>query len=74
MSVTLDQAVAEWVSKKRKRGCASATQWLCKRVEGFYPKRITRYTDKGEIYQHVVATNGYIVVDLTPEKDSPSTN
>lgn len=74
--MTLDAAIAEWQSKTRRMGCVSATDFLCKRVPGFRPKRMRRYlpggTDKnGLFWEHVVATNGTIDVDLTPYADSP---
>lgn len=69
--MTLDQAITEWQSKRRHMGCVAATQWLCKRVPGYYAERLTRYTEHGELYQHVVATNGIIRVDLSPYADRP---
>lgn len=68
---TLDQTLTEWYSKKRRMGCVSATAWLCKRVKGFYPLRLTRYTLEGELYQHVVAYNGIVIIDLAPYADRP---
>jgi len=50
-------------------GCVSATDWFCKRIEGFYPERLSKYNNYGEIYQHVIATNGIIRIDLTPYAD-----
>ena len=50
-------------------GCVAATNFFCKRVSGFYPERITRYTPTGEIFEHVVATNGSIRIDLAPYAD-----
>ena len=52
-------------------GCVAATNWFCKRVAGFYPERLTRYTSQGEIFQHVVATDGVIRIDLAPYADRP---
>ena len=52
-------------------GCVSATNFFCKRVKGFKPKRIRRYTNSGEIFEHVVATDGMIIVDLAPYADKP---
>jgi len=69
--MTLIEAIAEWKSKKRKHGCVRATDFLCKRVPGFKPERLTRYTKGGELFQHVVATDGIIRVDLDPESDRP---
>ena len=68
----IDDALIEWYSKKRHMGCVSATDWFCKRVDGFYPERLTRYTKDGEIFEHVVATNGIIRIDLSPYADKPS--
>lgn len=67
--ILIDDALKEWVSKKRYMGCVSATDWFCKRVKEFYPERLDRYTEKGELYQHVVATNGIIRIDLAPYAD-----
>lgn len=69
--MTLDKALAEWNSKRRRMGCVSATRWLCDRVSGYYPERLTRYTNDGYLYQHVVATNGVIRIDLAPYADAP---
>jgi hypothetical protein len=52
-------------------GCVSATKWFCDRTQGFHPERITRYTKEGEIYQHVIATNGIIRIDIAPYADKP---
>lgn len=52
-------------------GCVAATKWFCRRQKSFYPLRLTRYTKKGEIFQHVVATNGKIIIDLAPNCDIP---
>ncbi len=70
--MTLDQAIKEWESKKRYMGCVSATDWLCKRVKGFRPERLNRFTADGEIFQHVVATDGVIRIDLAPYADQPT--
>ncbi len=69
--MTISDAVQEWESKSRKMGCVAATKWFCTRVEGFRPARANRYTKGGEEYEHVVAFNGLIVVDLTPHLDLP---
>jgi hypothetical protein len=69
--VTIDQALNEWQSKNRRMGCVASTDWFCKRVAGFRPERLTRYTEAGEIFQHVIATNGRVRIDLAPEFDSP---
>jgi hypothetical protein len=47
-------------------GCVAATDWLCRRVEGFSPIRYALYNEQGEYSEHVVATNGRIEVDLAP--------
>ncbi len=70
--MTLDEAVNEWSAKKRRMGCVSAAGWLCRRVKGFELERLTRYTAEGDIFQHVIATNGIIHVDLAPYADRPS--
>jgi len=69
--MTLDNAINEWQSKHRRMGCVAATNWLCKRVHGYYPERLTRYTRDGQLFQHVVATNGVIRIDLSPYADRP---
>lgn len=70
--MTLDEAITEWQSKPRRMGCVSATNWLCSKVAGFKPERLTRFTENGDLFQHVVATNGYIRIDLAPYADHPS--
>jgi hypothetical protein len=64
--MTLQQALHEWRSKKRRMGCVSATHWLCSRVNGYRPERLTFYTKGGDLYQHVVATDGRVRIDLSP--------
>ena len=59
------------VKKTCRMGCVAATNWFCSKVPGFYPKRLTRYTENGEVYEHVVATNGIVVIDLAPYADAP---
>lgn len=71
MVSNIDNVLKEWQSKKRIRGCVSATNWFCKRVKEFYPERINRYTKQGELFLHVVATNGVIRIDLSPYADKP---
>ena len=71
-AVTIDDAVSEWASKRRTMGCVSAATWFCRRVPGFSPKRLARHTQDGEIYEHVVATNGSIIIDISPYNDHPS--
>jgi len=69
--MTINEALKEWYSKSRRMGCVSATKWFCKRVEGFYPVRLDRYTKEGIIYGHVVASNGVVRIDLSPYADLP---
>jgi len=70
---TIDDAISEWKSKNRRMGCVAATDWFCKRVPSFYPERLTRYTKRGELFQHVIATDGTIRIDLAPYQDRPRT-
>ena len=59
--MTLEAALLEWSSKRRQMGCVSVTQWLCRRVPGYCAERLERldrHTAGGDLYQHVVATNG----------------
>lgn len=70
--MTIDDALIEWESKKRRMGCVAATDWFCKRVNGFRPERLDRYTSDGILFQHVVASNGLVRVDLAPYADKPS--
>lgn len=69
--MTLEEAIAEWRSKPRRAGCVAATKFLTSRVPGWYPARITRFTKDGDTYDHVVATDGFIVIDLAPYADKP---
>lgn len=64
--MTIDEAIVEWQSKKRRMGCVAATDFLCHRVPGFQPKRLTLYTPEGDLFQHVVASDGTIQIDLAP--------
>lgn len=66
---SIDLVLAEWCSKSRVMGCVSATDWFCKRIPEFHPERLTRYTATGEIFQHVVASNGRVRIDLAPYAD-----
>ena len=70
-----EAALKEFNSKRRRMGCVSATDWFCKRVDGFYPLRKTYVSKvgayKGEIYDHVVATNGEIEIDVAPYANKP---
>lgn len=67
----MDRAIKEWQAKNRYMGCVAATNWFCKRVPDFKPLRLDRYTKDAELYQHVVASNGRIIVDLAPYSDRP---
>ncbi len=76
MSTTITSAVLEWHTKTRRMGCVAAANWLCKRVDGFYPLRKRFYlphgSDKnGRFWEHVVATNGIIEIDLAPYANKP---
>lgn len=67
----LDEAIREWKSANRRMGCVSAANWLCGRVKEFRPLRLTRYTEDGELYEHVVCTDGTVTIDLAPYNDRP---
>lgn len=67
----LNIILIEWQSKKRRMGCVAATEWFCKRMPEFKPKRITRYTNDGNLYEHVVASNGIVDIDLASYADKP---
>lgn len=74
--MSIDQAVEEWHSKRRRMGCVSATAWFCQRVPTFHALRRRSYlpggTDNnGRFWEHVVATDGKIIVDLAPYADKP---
>lgn len=69
--MTIDTALIEWYSKKRHMGCVAGADWFCKRVSGFRPLELDRYTKNGEYFGHVVATNGKVIIDLTPYADLP---
>lgn len=71
-TMTIAKAIKEWKSKKRRMGCMNATEWFCKRVPGFYPKSYHRYTKRGELYGHTIATDGVITIDLAPYADRPN--
>ena len=62
----------EWTVKKRRMGCVSATQWICNRMNGYFPLKLTRILSNGEIYCHVVAFNGHNIIDLAKYADKPS--
>ena len=69
--MNIDAAIKEWKSKKRRMGCVAASKWFCKKVNGFRIERLQRYTESGDYFEHVVATDGVIRVDLTPCRDKP---
>jgi hypothetical protein len=69
--MTIDEALSEWYTKKRRMGCNAGTDWICKRVPGLYPLDLDRYTKSGEYFGHTVATDGRIIIDLTPYADLP---
>ncbi len=71
LPLTIDEAVVEWQSKRRRMGCTAASDWFCARVAGFWPENLDRYTASGDYFGHTVATNGLIRVDLTPYADQP---
>ena len=68
----IDRALREWKEKKRRMGCVAATDWFCKRVPEFRPVRLSRYTKSGDYFEHVVASNGVILIDLAPYSDHPT--
>lgn len=70
--MTIDEALIEWQSKNRRMGCVATANWFCKRVGGFKPKRLTRYTKDGEVFEHVIAAKGHIQIDLAAYNDIPS--
>lgn len=69
--MNVEQAVEEWQSCKRYMGCVAASNWFCLRVKSFFPVRLTRYTEIGETFEHVVCSNGTIIIDLAPYADCP---
>lgn len=71
--MNLETCIREWNGKKRRMGCVAAANFVCQRVPGFRPERLTRYTKKGDVFEHVVATNGSIRIDLAPYADRPKT-
>jgi len=70
------QILKEWQSKKRRMGCVSATNWFCRRIPKFHPLRLRRYLPNGNdsnglLWEHVVATDGKVIIDLSPYADKP---
>lgn len=70
--MSIEKILKEWKSKVRRMGCVAATDWFCKRAPLFYPERLLRYTKNGERFEHVVATDGFIRIDLAPHSDKPN--
>ena len=68
----IDQILKELRSKKRRMGCVSATNWFCKRLKNFKPKRLHNYTKDGDYFSHVIATDGIIEIDLAPYSNRPN--
>ena len=68
-NMTVEECLAEWMSKKRSMGCVMAAEFICSRVPGFYPVRLNRDRQDGIHWQHVVASNDEVVVDLSPAMD-----
>lgn len=76
MTQSIGAALTEWESKRRRMGCVAATDWFCRRVDGFYPLRLRRYMEggtdaDGNFWEHVVATDGCVAIDLAPYADRP---
>ena len=71
MVMTITEAIKEWNSSNRWMDCVAASEWFCKRVVGFWKIRIDRYTKEGDLYQHVVVTDGRMIIDLAPYSDKP---
>lgn len=69
---SINATIKEWESKNRRMGCVDATDFFCKRHPNFHPERLTRYTKDGEIFEHVIATDGKIRIDLAPYMDGPN--
>jgi len=63
-------ALEEWGTRRRSMGCVSGAEWFCKRVPDFHPVRLGRLENDVE-WEHVIATNGEVTVDLTPHWDIP---
>ena len=58
------KALNEWNSKKRRMGCVSATNWFCKRVDGFVPLRKTFVITSGKYIGEI----GGMCFTTSPEK------
>ena len=70
--MTIDKALQEWRSKNRRMGCVAAADWFCKRVPGFRPESLDRYTKDGDYFGHTVATDGVVRIDISPYADRPA--
>lgn len=70
--MTIDMALEEWSSRNRQMGCVAAAKWFCSRVPGFEPLRLTRWTEDGEVFQHVVAVHGHVQIDIASYNDGPA--
>jgi hypothetical protein len=68
-NMSIEEVIKEWKSKKRRMGCVKAADFFCSRVSTFFPLRLTRFNSNGELYQHVVATDGNIIIDIAPYTD-----
>jgi hypothetical protein len=69
--LSVAECLREWESKRRPMGCVSASDFVCVRVPGFRPLRLQRQREDGIYWEHVVATNEKIIVDLVPHMDIP---
>lgn len=69
--MTIDKALKEWASKHRRMGCVAASEWFCRRVEGFVAIERFRFTPKGEYYAHTVCIKGQVIIDLSSYADLP---
>lgn len=67
----IDTILREWRAKKRRMGCVAAASWFCRRARTFKPERLIRYTENGELFYHVVVSDGNIRIDLAPYADGP---
>lgn len=74
---SLDDTIEEWESKTRSMGCVAATNWFCSKHKTFKPLRKRFYypggTDSnGKFWEHVVATDGKIEIDMSPYNNQSS--
>jgi hypothetical protein len=71
VALTLDDALKEWRSKDRSNvGCVQAANWFCRRVKGMKPVRLTRAAGN-VVWEHVVVTDGLVMIDPSPWNDAP---